>query len=87
MSPEELRRFIAIDGHVGLEEEEEHAARFRSRHAQLLAAVLNAGGTGSAALVHRHDVDARALRIRADADAGRDEREEKAGPAWRLTGG
>jgi ubiquinone/menaquinone biosynthesis C-methylase UbiE len=29
MSPEELRRFIAIDGHVGLEEEEEHAARFR----------------------------------------------------------
>ncbi|HVF56296.1 MAG TPA: methyltransferase domain-containing protein [Pyrinomonadaceae bacterium] len=29
MSAEELRRFIAIDGHVGLEEEEEHAARFR----------------------------------------------------------
>lgn len=29
MSPEELRRFIAIDGHVGLEEEDEHAARFR----------------------------------------------------------
>jgi SAM-dependent methyltransferase len=29
MSPEELRRFIAIDGHVGLEQEEEHAARFR----------------------------------------------------------
>jgi SAM-dependent methyltransferase len=29
MSPEELRRFIAIDGHVGLEEEQEHAARFR----------------------------------------------------------
>ena len=29
MSREELRRFIAIDGHVGLEEEEEHAARFR----------------------------------------------------------
>src|ERR1043165_9445885 len=29
MSGEELRRFIAIDGHVGLEEEEEHAARFR----------------------------------------------------------
>ena len=29
MSPEELRRFIGIDGHVGLEEEEEHAARFR----------------------------------------------------------
>jgi SAM-dependent methyltransferase len=28
MSPEELRRFIAIDGHVGLEEEQEHAARF-----------------------------------------------------------
>jgi ubiquinone/menaquinone biosynthesis C-methylase UbiE len=28
MSPEELRRFIAIDGHVGLEEEDEHAARF-----------------------------------------------------------
>ena len=29
MSPEELRRFIAIDGHVGLEEEHEHAARFQ----------------------------------------------------------
>jgi SAM-dependent methyltransferase len=29
MSGEELRRFIAIDGHVGLEEEGEHAARFR----------------------------------------------------------
>lgn len=28
MSAEELRRFIEIDGHVGLEEEEEHAARF-----------------------------------------------------------
>ena len=29
MSAEELRQFIAIDGHVGLEEEDEHAARFR----------------------------------------------------------
>jgi SAM-dependent methyltransferase len=29
MSEEELRRFIAVDGHVGLEEEQEHAARFR----------------------------------------------------------
>jgi cyclopropane fatty-acyl-phospholipid synthase-like methyltransferase len=29
MSPEALRRFIAIDGHVGLEEEEEHATRFK----------------------------------------------------------
>jgi SAM-dependent methyltransferase len=29
MSPEELRTFIEIDGHVGLEEEREHAARFR----------------------------------------------------------
>jgi SAM-dependent methyltransferase len=29
MAPDELRRFIAIDGHVGLEEEHEHAARFR----------------------------------------------------------
>jgi SAM-dependent methyltransferase len=29
MSGEELRRFVAIDGHVGLEEEQEHAARFR----------------------------------------------------------
>ncbi len=28
MEPEELRRFVEIDGHVGLEEEEEHAARF-----------------------------------------------------------
>jgi SAM-dependent methyltransferase len=29
MSAEELRRFIEIDGHVGLEEEREHATRFR----------------------------------------------------------
>src|SRR5947199_942817 len=29
MSAEELRRFVAVDGHVGLEEEQEHAARFR----------------------------------------------------------
>ncbi|MBC8029293.1 MAG: methyltransferase domain-containing protein [Pyrinomonadaceae bacterium] len=29
MEPDELRRFIEVDGHVGLEEEEEHAARFR----------------------------------------------------------
>jgi SAM-dependent methyltransferase len=29
MSAEELRTFIEIDGHVGLEEEQEHAARFR----------------------------------------------------------
>jgi len=28
MTPEELRKFIAIDGHVGLEEDREHAARF-----------------------------------------------------------
>jgi len=28
MSPEELRRFIEVDGHVGLEEEQEHGARF-----------------------------------------------------------
>jgi SAM-dependent methyltransferase len=28
MTPEELRRFVAVDGHVGLEEEQEHAARF-----------------------------------------------------------
>jgi len=29
MTEEELRRFVAVDGHVGLEEEQEHAARFR----------------------------------------------------------
>jgi SAM-dependent methyltransferase len=29
MSPEELRRFVEIDGHVGLEEEQEHAERFQ----------------------------------------------------------
>lgn len=29
MTPEELRRFVEVDGHVGLEEEHEHAARFR----------------------------------------------------------
>jgi Methyltransferase domain len=28
MSQDELRRFIEVDGHVGLEEEQEHAARF-----------------------------------------------------------
>jgi cyclopropane fatty-acyl-phospholipid synthase-like methyltransferase len=35
MTPEELRRFIQIDGHVGLEEEEEQAARFRRRFAHV----------------------------------------------------
>lgn len=29
MSPAELRRFIEVDGHVGLEEEQEHGARFQ----------------------------------------------------------
>jgi len=29
MTPDELRKFIEVDGHVGLEEEQEHAARFR----------------------------------------------------------
>lgn len=29
MNEEELRRFVEVDGHVGLEEEDEHAARFR----------------------------------------------------------
>jgi cyclopropane fatty-acyl-phospholipid synthase-like methyltransferase len=29
MDPQELRRFIEVDGHVGLEEEQEHADRFR----------------------------------------------------------
>jgi cyclopropane fatty-acyl-phospholipid synthase-like methyltransferase len=29
MTPEELARFVAVDGHVGLEEEQEHAERFR----------------------------------------------------------
>jgi SAM-dependent methyltransferase len=29
MTEEELRRFVEIDGHVGLEEEQEHAARFQ----------------------------------------------------------
>jgi ubiquinone/menaquinone biosynthesis C-methylase UbiE len=28
MTPDELRRFVEVDGHVGLEEEHEHAARF-----------------------------------------------------------
>jgi cyclopropane fatty-acyl-phospholipid synthase-like methyltransferase len=29
MAPDELRQFIEVDGHVGLEEEPEHAARFQ----------------------------------------------------------
>jgi cyclopropane fatty-acyl-phospholipid synthase-like methyltransferase len=29
MSPQELRRFVEVDGHVGLEEEQEHTSRFR----------------------------------------------------------
>jgi cyclopropane fatty-acyl-phospholipid synthase-like methyltransferase len=29
MSADELRRFVEVDGHVGLEEEQEHTARFR----------------------------------------------------------
>ena len=35
MSPEELRRFIEVDGHVGLEEEQEHAGRFRKFFSQV----------------------------------------------------
>src|SRR4051794_894992 len=35
MAAEELRQFIAIDGHVGLEEEHEHAARFRRFFSQV----------------------------------------------------
>jgi ubiquinone/menaquinone biosynthesis C-methylase UbiE len=30
MTPAELAKFVAVDGHVGLEEEDEHAARFSS---------------------------------------------------------
>lgn len=30
MSPEQLRHFVNIDGHIGLEDDDEHAARFRS---------------------------------------------------------
>src|SRR2546429_1620922 len=29
MTPDEVRRFIEVDGHVGLEEEQEHATRFQ----------------------------------------------------------
>ena len=29
MGPDELRRFVEVDGHVGLEEEQEHTARFQ----------------------------------------------------------
>src|SRR3989442_8220850 len=29
MTPDELRKFIEVDGHVGLEEEQDHAVRFR----------------------------------------------------------
>jgi cyclopropane fatty-acyl-phospholipid synthase-like methyltransferase len=35
MSAEELRRFIEVDGHVGLEEEQEHGARFRRFFSQV----------------------------------------------------
>lgn len=35
MTPDELRRFIEIDGHVGLEEEQEHGARFQRFFAQV----------------------------------------------------
>ncbi|HWW75499.1 MAG TPA: methyltransferase domain-containing protein, partial [Pyrinomonadaceae bacterium] len=35
MSEEELRRFISVDGHVGLEEEQEHAERFRRFFAEV----------------------------------------------------
>lgn len=30
MSEEQLRRFVSIDGHIGLEDDDDHAARFRS---------------------------------------------------------
>ena len=35
MTAEQLRRFIEVDGHVGLEEEQEHAVRFRKFFAQV----------------------------------------------------
>ncbi|HEV7798948.1 MAG TPA: methyltransferase domain-containing protein [Pyrinomonadaceae bacterium] len=35
MSADELRRFIEVDGHVGLEEEQEHAARFERFFSQV----------------------------------------------------
>jgi cyclopropane fatty-acyl-phospholipid synthase-like methyltransferase len=35
MTEEELRRFVSVDGHVGLEEEQEHAARFRRFFAEV----------------------------------------------------
>src|SRR6185436_8965864 len=35
MSAEELRNFIEIDGHVGLEEEQEHASRFQKFFSQV----------------------------------------------------
>lgn len=35
MSPEELRSFIEVDGHVGLEEEQEHALRFQRFFSQV----------------------------------------------------
>ncbi|HJQ32343.1 MAG TPA: methyltransferase domain-containing protein [Pyrinomonadaceae bacterium] len=35
MTEEELRRFVSVDGHVGLEEEQEHAERFRRFFAEV----------------------------------------------------
>lgn len=35
MSDDQLRRFVNIDGHIGLEDDDEHASRFRSFFAQV----------------------------------------------------
>jgi cyclopropane fatty-acyl-phospholipid synthase-like methyltransferase len=55
MSEEELRRFVEIDGHVGLEEEQEHAARFRKFFAQVAWEPRYALCLSSEEFVKQHD--------------------------------
>jgi len=55
MSAEELRRFVAVDGHVGLEEEQEHAARFRRFFAHVAWEPRYALCLSSEEFVKQHD--------------------------------
>src|SRR5437588_530077 len=55
MSAEELRRFVSVDGHVGLEEEQEHAARFRRFFAHVAWEPRYALCLSSEEFVKQHD--------------------------------
>lgn len=55
MTADELRRFVAVDGHVGLEEEQEHAERFRRFFAHVAWEPRYTLCLSSAEFVKQHD--------------------------------